>query len=538
MPSTTPRRWLRLQTRLTAATAFLVLAAGGAVTYLFHRLSVEAVERSRYLAASDVAESISLRLAAGIPKGAILDSVLSEYVHANSDIVSASVLVRKKTGESEILSAAGRSWTRTLEQEEAIATGAPVARIFLEGRERLWSVALPIEGGKLPRGTSGAVGVWSTLQSVELLSRETRRLALIVLPISLASLVLLLSLVFRRLVQWPMQSLRQAMIRAEAGDLKAEAPVVRSDEIGFIARQYNQMLAQIRRTQEEREELLLRVQGFNEELARSVEAATSELKARNQELSRLNEELYHLQRRLLSIERRSVAQQMTARLAHKIGTPLNLISGHVQMLKRSRAGDPDIQEKLALVQSQVEKLTDIVQDILDETRASLRRESLDLDRILENIGVLLGPTLAARKVELVFHLGSRGALVEGVEDQIEQVFLTIMHNSLDALPRGGRITVATEPSEGSIRVRIQDDGEGIPESVLPQIFRPFFTTKAEGRGTGLGLSIVQEIVASHRASIRVESTVGKGTTFTIDFPRVPGQAGTRKGDREMEKIGG
>ncbi len=512
---------MRLQTRLTASTALLVLAAAGAVTYLFHRLGVESVERSRYVAATDVAESIALRLKAGLPKKAILDSILSEYVHANSEIVAASVLVRNRAGEMEILSAAGRSWSRSGEQEEALATGAPAARIFEEAGERLWSVALPISGGKLPRGTSVAVGVWSTLQSVELLSRETRRLALIVLPVSLASLVLLLSLVFRRVVHGPMESLRQAMIRAEAGDLKAEAPVVRSDEIGFIARQYNQMLARIRKTQEEREELLLRVQGFNEELAKSVEAATSELKARNQELSRLNEELYHLQRRLLSIERRSVAQQMTARLAHRIGTPLNLISGHVQILKRSRADDSELQEKLAMVQSQVEKLTETVQDILDETRASLRREPLDLDRILENIAALLGPTLSARRVELALRFGAKGARVEGVEDQIEQVFLTIMHNSLDAMPGGGHLTVTTEQASECVRVRIEDDGEGIPESVLPQIFRPFFTTKAEGAGTGLGLSIVQEILASHRATIRAESSVGKGTTFTIDFPRVP-----------------
>ncbi len=525
MSSSLPlRRWVSLQTRLTAITAVLVLSAAGAITYLFHRLSVESVERGRYLAASDVAESIALRLSANVPEKKILDRILSEYVHANSEIVATGVLVRKKSGESEILSAAGKSWDRTVEQEEAIATGAPVARVFEEGGERFWSVALPIQGGKLPKGTSGAVGVWSTLQAAELLSRETRRLALIVLPASLASLVLLLSLVFRREVQGPMESLRGAMVRAEAGDLKAEAPVRRSDEIGFIARQYNQMLARIRRTQEEREELLLRVQGFNEELAKSVEEATAELKARNQDLSRLNEELYHLQRRVLSIERRSVAQQVTARLAHKIGTPLNLISGHVQILKRSRAGDSELQEKLALVQSQIEKLTDTVQDILDESRASLRRESLDLERLLKNIGALLRPTLAARGVELSFRPGMKdgAALVEGVEDQIEQVFLTIMNNSLDAMPGGGHLTVMTEEVGSTVRVRIQDNGEGIPENVLPQIFRPFFTTKSEGKGTGLGLSIVQEILASHRATIRVESAVGQGTIFTIDFPRVSG----------------
>jgi two-component system, NtrC family, sensor kinase len=342
--------------------------------------------------------------------------------------------------------------------------------------------------------------------------------------VSLAALVLLLSLVFRREVHGPMESLRLAMERAEGGDLSAEAPVARSDEIGFIARQYNQMLSRIRRTQEEREELLRRVQGFNEELSKTVELATAELKSRNDELKRVNQELYLLQRRLGSIERRSVAQQMTARLAHKIGTPLNLISGHVQILKRSRAEDRELQDKLGLVQSQVEKLTDTVQDILDETRASMRREPLDLDRLIENIGALLAPALDARGVDLRLRLASRPTQIEGVEDQLEQVFLTLINNSLDAMPQGGHLTVASsdEPG-GTIRVRIQDDGEGIPEAALPQIFRPFFTTKEGGKGTGLGLAIVQEILAAHRAVIHVDSSPGEGTTFTIDFPRLQEQ---------------
>jgi signal transduction histidine kinase len=406
-----------------------------------------------------------------------------------------------------------------------VSRGEPVARIVEQGGERFWSVAVPVRANK--RARASAVGVWSSLQSVALLNRETRRLAFIVLPVTLAALVLLLSLAFRSVVHGPMESLRQAMVRAGEGDLGAEAPVVRSDEIGFIATQYNDMLSRFRGTLEEKEELLGRIQGFNEELTKTVEAATAAVKARNQELQRLNEELFLLQRRLGTIERRSVAQQMAARLAHKIGTPLNLISGHVQMLQRTRGGDRDLHDKLGMIQSQIEKLTDTVQDVLDETRASLRREPLALDKILENIGILLGPTLAARGVELELRLGSgafgspRTPTVEGVEDQLEQVFLTLINNSLDAMPQGGRMVLASSEEPGNIiRVRLQDEGEGIPESVLPHIFRPFFTTKGQGRGTGLGLSIVQEILGTHRASIRVESLPGRGTTFTIDFPRI------------------
>src|SRR3970282_452400 len=98
MLAPTPRRWVSLQTRLTAMSAFLVLLAAGGVTYLFHRLSVESVSRRRVLAASDVAEATPPGLPAGLPPRAILDSVLSEYVHANSEVVATSVLVRTEEG--------------------------------------------------------------------------------------------------------------------------------------------------------------------------------------------------------------------------------------------------------------------------------------------------------------------------------------------------------------------------------------------------------------------------------------------------------
>jgi signal transduction histidine kinase len=506
----------RLQTRLTLITAALVLGAASASGYLFRRLSVESLEHVRYRAASDVAESIALRLAAGVPRTAVLDRVLQEYVHAQSEIVAASVVIGPDPEKAELRSAAGMNVDRSAEQDEALRTGEPVARVVELSGERFWSVAVPIAGA---RGVVGVVGVWSTLQAIEDMNREIQRLALFVLPGALGALVLLLSLAFRYEVHGPMEALRQAMIRAEGGDLAAEAPVVRSDEIGFIASQYNKMLSRLRANQEEREEFLRRVQGFNEELSSTVARATAELKARNEELERVNRELYLLQRRLVLIERRSVAQQMTARLAHKIGTPLNLISGHVQILKRSRESDRELQDKLELIQSQIEKLTDTVQDTLDETRASTRREPLAVNRLLENISALLRPTLAARGVELALRLDPKSLTVDGVEDQLEQVFLTLINNSLDAMPNGGRIDVRTdEEPPGAVRVTLHDNGEGIPEHVLPRIFQPFFTTKEQGRGTGLGLSIVQEILAAHRATVRVESRVDQGTTFTVVFP--------------------
>ena len=110
------------------------------------------------------------------------------------------------------------------------------------------------------------------------------------------------------------------------------------------------------------------------------------------------------------------------------------------------------------------------------------------------------------------------ALILGDEAQLEQVFLNLLNNGLDALPRGGKITILTEQSEGVVRVLLCDNGEGIPASSLSQIFRPFFTTKEVGRGTGLGLTIVKEILSVHGASIVAESEVGQGSSFRLEFP--------------------
>jgi signal transduction histidine kinase len=109
-------------------------------------------------------------------------------------------------------------------------------------------------------------------------------------------------------------------------------------------------------------------------------------------------------------------------------------------------------------------------------------------------------------------------MVFGDEIQLEQVFLNLFNNSLDAMPRGGTITIATVNSGKGVRVEFRDSGEGMTAAALSQIFRPFFTTKEIGKGTGLGLSIVEEILSAHGATIDVKSDLGRGTTFIFFFP--------------------
>jgi len=102
--------------------------------------------------------------------------------------------------------------------------------------------------------------------------------------------------------------------------------------------------------------------------------------------------------------------------------------------------------------------------------------------------------------------------------QIQQVFINILLNAIEAMPQGGTLTVSSVVEDEMAAVRFTDTGIGIPEENLPKILDPFFTTKEQGRGTGLGLSVSYGIIERHRGKLEVKSRVGKGTTFTVKLP--------------------
>jgi two-component system, NtrC family, sensor kinase len=110
--------------------------------------------------------------------------------------------------------------------------------------------------------------------------------------------------------------------------------------------------------------------------------------------------------------------------------------------------------------------------------------------------------------------------VSGNSGKLQQVFMNLIMNARDAMPRGGELTIATEAENSSVHVEVSDNGVGIPADQLNKIFDPFFTTKGTGRGTGLGLAVTYGIVREHSGSILVDSVVGRGTTFRLEFPAV------------------
>jgi signal transduction histidine kinase len=344
---------------------------------------------------------------------------------------------------------------------------------------------------------------------------------------SILVILITLTMLFGKLVGDPIQRLVEAMSRAEKGDLEAEAQIQGEDELGKLGRNFNRMLRTIRETHQQNIELLRQVNQFNEELTRRIEAATSELAKRNEELRLLNEALFESQRQLSQSEKLAAVGQVTATMAHQIGTPLNSISGYIQLILQDGNLQPKDRDRLKIIESQLDRLADSVKSFLSFTRQPKPQlKSLDVNDVLEELIHLSEPWFLARNVKLSTHLSPDLPPVLGDSTHLQTLFLNLITNALDAMPQGGVLTIKTQPvspplssDDGRwLEISIADTGIGITEESKRRIFDPFFTTKKMGEGTGLGLAICEKIIKEHSGMIDVKSEVGKGSTFFISIP--------------------
>jgi signal transduction histidine kinase len=254
-----------------------------------------------------------------------------------------------------------------------------------------------------------------------------------------------------------------------------------------------------------------------------VSAATIELEKRNQQLQETNLELWRTNRRMNELGRLAAAGQTAAHFAHEVGTPLNLISGHVQLLKSDLDRDPrDAESRIRTISAQIERIERIVRRMLDKTRFETELSPLDLNSVLHKLCDAMSPAFDKRNIRLVEKLAPNLPLMAGSSDRLQQLFLNLVNNSLDAMPEGGEIRIATlvngHPGKAQrIVVDFTDTGTGMSDEVKSHIFDPLYTTKDRGQGTGLGLVIVSQIVSEHAGKVEVESEPGKGTSFRLSF---------------------
>ncbi|HJR77510.1 MAG TPA: ATP-binding protein [Nitrospiraceae bacterium] len=253
-----------------------------------------------------------------------------------------------------------------------------------------------------------------------------------------------------------------------------------------------------------------------------------ELHKKNEQLAQANQLLSAAQREAARVQRLSAIGQFAATVAHKIGTPLTALSGHVQLLKEDQSLTPHVRARLQIVETQIERTSTIIQDLLVYARRPDPVWSVvDVNACLQDCFALFQNECLRQRVACTLVLSPQPPTVSADRQQLQETFNHLVENALQAMPDGGTLTIRTsitEPAgpESSRRVAVEvvDTGIGIAPEHLAPIFQPFFTTKTMGRGTGLGLAIVQETVRTHGGQITVESEPGKGSRFTIFLPLV------------------
>lgn len=381
-------------------------------------------------------------------------------------------------------------------------------------------IAAPIRvQGRL---VGAAYAEFSTAQFDQVLDYQ-RRLSLIRRMVTGTLMVIIINLFVYLKVLRPVRDLLAAVDSVAQGNIQAAVPVQGEDEMGKLGARFNAMLERLREAAEENRRLYEELQRAHDELQIKVEEATAEVRTKVRELARTNMLLSTTQRDAARAQRLSAIGQLAATVAHKIGTPLTALSGHIQLLQEDPQLSPEARQRIATVEAQIERTSRIIQDLLVYARKpELVLSPLDVNECLRECVTLLQPEMDRRQVAPILVLGSSLPKVEADQQQLQEVFCNLIENALDAMPKGGRLTIRTVSQTlfgaDQISVEIRDTGEGITREHLPQIFQPFFTTKQAGRGTGLGLAIAHETVRAHRGQITVDSEPGKGARFTIFLP--------------------
>jgi signal transduction histidine kinase len=267
------------------------------------------------------------------------------------------------------------------------------------------------------------------------------------------------------------------MKRAGRGDLSVRSTERRGDEVGELSDAFNRMMDEL-------------------ESAREREK---------------------VQRAQLAHKEKMVAVgTLAAGVAHEVNNPLSGVQACLDNL-RAHPDDVDMRERyFELIRDGLKRIERTVANLLNFSRQrEIRPEPTSINHNLRHVAELVGYQLRRANVEVRYDLDRDKALVMADHFQMEQLFLNLVLNALEAMPEGGTLTLRTRVHDGQVIAEVSDTGSGIPEDIRDRIFDPFFTTREVGEGTGLGLAVSDSIVAAHGGVLEMDSKVGEGTTFRV-----------------------
>jgi len=401
-------------------------------------------------------------------------------------------------------------------------------------------------------------GLLAGWQVVSLAGSDAVDATVNVVKLQLAVLCLLLAVPLTLAIRWlsnrltgPLRELKRVVSEiTQTGDLSQRVRLPSRDELGTLAKAFNLMAARMLRASEEREQFVRELETSAQDLETKVRKRTRELTTANEELRRTLNDLKSAQSQLIHQEKMASLGQLVAGVAHEINNPIGFIY----------ANFPHLEEYVVALLDVLDEFQRLPMAKSTRQRMESRLAAADMDFLRDDLLKIIrsGKSGAARVKDIISSLRSfsrldeavlkAAVLEEGLDDtvgllqhhlrnriqlvrdyqlrlpvlcrpgQMNQVFMNILHNALQAIDGPGTISISTRSDGEWAVVAIADNGRGIAPDIRHRIFDPFFTTKKVGEGTGLGLSISYGIVKNHGGRIDVASELGRGSTFTIYLP--------------------
>ncbi|WP_240502619.1 ATP-binding protein [Methylocaldum sp. 14B] len=357
-------------------------------------------------------------------------------------------------------------------------------------------IALSLPFSEKETAAHGSLAVVRSLEELRRDLRRTERDILISLASFVASTSLLCLALGRVYISGPLRRLGDAMRRFRGGnDPPDPLPIDRRDELSAVAEEFNRMVA--------------------------------ELSMAHRRLDTETEKRRQLQRALQEADKLITIGQLSAGLAHEIGSPLQVVNGRARALAACADRPEEVRRLADILVAQTDRITRIVQRLLEFAR---RRPPnfvrIDVASVIGDVLDLLRHEAGRRRIELKFEHPDLLPPARVNADGVQQIILNLVGNALAATEDGGVITVdlresamVTNDTEvPALRLIVADTGSGIAPEHLPRLFEPFFTTRGGRGGTGLGLAVVKTIVTEHDGTIAAESKMDKGSRFTVHLP--------------------
>jgi signal transduction histidine kinase len=343
---------------------------------------------------------------------------------------------------------------------------------------------------------------------------------LLLILIIVTLLAILIGVSFARSISGPIIKLKNATIEIGKGKLGIKLEINRKDEIGILADSFNKMTSDLQKN-------TISIEKLNQEI--------SGRKIIQEQLREAYIKLKEMQDQLIQAEKLNAVGQLVSGIAHEVRNPLGIILQGIGYLEsRLSSKEADISATLATLKDNINRADNIINSLLDFSRvANLGLKAEDINSILETSLSLVKARLKLEGMDIVIETKKDIPRVLADKNKLEQVFINILLNAVQAMPVGGKIIIRTlekklegisfadrrardnfQAGEKVVIVEIEDTGIGVPEENMKKIFEPFFTTKGQ-HGVGLGLSVSRDIIHMHRGLIYAESRRGKGTKVSV-----------------------